>query len=245
MKASPPPRGVIVAPSILSADFGRLAEEVRAVDLAGADWIHVDVMDGRFVPDITMGPLIVQAVRGATSKPLNVHLMVVEPDRHIAAFAKAGADHLLVHGEPNATFHLHRVLLQVRELGKKAGVALDPATPLDAVEYVLHLCDVIMVMTVNPGYAGQSFLPEMLPKIRRLRQLCNDRGLAPFIEVDGGQNREHNGSRQGDTGAYAFLVPSQQVHQQDGYHLEQITVVGNVEDGPREKHQDAGGQKGQ
>jgi ribulose-phosphate 3-epimerase len=148
-------------------------------------------MDGHFVPNITLGPLIVEAVRRATAKPLNVHLMVVEPERHIAGFAKAGADHLLVHAEPTATFHLHRVLSQIRELGKKAGVVLDPASPLDAIEYVLHLCDIIMIMTVNPGFGGQSFLPEMLPKIRRLRELCEARGLDPFIEVDGGQNREH------------------------------------------------------
>jgi ribulose-phosphate 3-epimerase len=145
-------------------------------------------MDGRFVPNITLGPAVMQAIRRSTAKPINAHLMIVEPERYLAAFADAGADHLLVQAEPGSTIHLHRVLSQIRGLGKKAGAVLDPASPPELIEYVLHLCDIILVMTVNPGFGGQSFLPEMLPKIRRLRAMCADRGLHPVIEVDGGEN---------------------------------------------------------
>lgn len=179
-------KSTVIAPSILSADFSHLGDEIRAVDAAGADWIHVDVMDGRFVPNITIGPLIVDAIRPVTEKPLDVHLMIVEPEKYVEDFAKAGADIISVHCEHNASPHLHRTLCQIRELGKQAGIVLNPSTPLELIDYVLEVCDLILIMSVNPGFGGQSFIPTVVPKIRKLRQICDERGLDPWIEVDGG-----------------------------------------------------------
>lgn len=173
-----------IAPSILSADFARLGDEVHAVEAAGADYIHIDVMDGRFVPNITIGPLVVQAVRKVTSLPLDVHLMIAEPERYIDEFAKAGADIIVVHAE--ACTHLHRVIQQIKGLGKRAGVSLNPATPLHALEYVLEELDLVLLMTVNPGFGGQSFIEACIPKIQQLRGMLDRRGCEAELEIDGG-----------------------------------------------------------
>jgi ribulose-phosphate 3-epimerase len=176
-----------IAPSILSADFGRLAEEVRAI--GSADYVHVDVMDGRFVPNMTIGPLVVEAVRRATQLPLDVHLMIEEAERWVPAYAKAGADVIGVHVE--ACPHLHRTLHQIKELGKRASVVLNPATPLEAIEWVLGDVDQVLIMSVNPGFGGQHFIPSALEKIRRLRRMISERGLDVDIEVDGGINLDN------------------------------------------------------
>ena len=179
------PKRVKVAPSILSADFSRLGEEIRAVEAAGADIIHIDVMDGHFVPNITIGPLIVQAARKVTKLPLDVHLMIENPELYIADFAKAGADYLTVHAE--AAYHLHRLVQSIREhKGVKAAVSLNPATPLEALDYVLSDLDMVLIMSVNPGFGGQAFIPSQLDKIRALRKRIDDRRLNLEIEVDGG-----------------------------------------------------------
>jgi len=182
-------RSVLIAPSILSADFGRLAEEVRAVDAAGADWIHVDVMDGRFVPNLTLGPVVVKAVRAATQRPVDVHLMIVEPERYLEDFAKAGADSLTVHVETCP--HLHRTVQQIRQAGAKAAVTLNPATSLTTVEEILPDVDMVLVMSVNPGFGGQRFIEGSLDKIRRLRAMIDARGLKTLIEVDGGVHADN------------------------------------------------------
>jgi ribulose-phosphate 3-epimerase len=173
-----------IAPSILSADFGRLADEVRAVSESGADYIHVDVMDGRFVPNITIGPVVVAAIRKATTRPLDVHLMIDDPDRYVDDFARAGADLIGVHVE--ACRHLHRVVQQIRAAGKRPSVTLNPHTPIEMIRYVLPDVAQVLIMSVNPGFGGQTFIPNVLPKIRALREEISARRLAVDIEVDGG-----------------------------------------------------------
>jgi len=198
-------RNVLIAPSILSADFTRLGEEVRAVDEGGADIIHIDVMDGHFVPNITIGPLVVQAVRTVTEKELDVHLMISDPDKYLKLFADAGADWITVHVETCP--HLHRTISAIKELGKKAGAVLNPATSLSSLDYILEDLDLVMLMSVNPGFGGQSFIPSTLAKIWQLRQRIDALELDVEIEIDGGIS----GSTIGDVaeaGANIFVAGS-------------------------------------
>lgn len=195
----------LIAPSILSSDFGRLAEEVKAVEAAGADWVHVDVMDGRFVPNITIGPVVVTAVRKATKLPLDVHLMIVEPEKYIDDFVKAGADILTVHAETCP--HLHRTLQQIKAAGARPSVVINPATPLSAIEEILPDVHMVLLMSVNPGFGGQSFIPQVKEKIRNLRAMIDERKLEVHIEVDGGINR-HNAKQVAEAGATVLVAGS-------------------------------------
>ena len=184
------PKKIKIAPSILSADFSRLGEEIKAVEAAGADIIHIDVMDGHFVPNITIGPLIVAAARRSTNLPLDVHLMITNPELYVADFARAGADYIAVHAE--TAFHLHRLIQSIKEhKGVKAAVALNPATPLSSLDHILPDLDMVVIMSVNPGFGGQSFIPSAMEKIVELRKRIDARGLAIEIEVDGGVKPEN------------------------------------------------------
>jgi ribulose-phosphate 3-epimerase len=202
----------LIAPSILSADFTRLGEEVHAVEAAGADWIHADVMDGHFVPNITFGPLVVAAVRKITRLPIDVHLMIESPDRYIRAFAEAGADWISVQVETCP--HLNRAVQQIKEAGAKAGVVLNPSTPLSALDWVLEYADYVLIMSVNPGFGGQAFIGNSLEKIRCLHRMIGDRGLSTRIEVDGGI-KENNIAEVAAAGADVFVAGSAIFGQKD------------------------------
>jgi ribulose-phosphate 3-epimerase len=194
-----------IAPSILSADFSKLGEEIRSVEKAGADWIHVDVMDGHFVPNITIGPLIVEAARRVTSLPLDVHLMIEDPDKYIEDFARAGAN--LISVQVEACVHLNRSVSMIKALGLRAGAVLNPATPLSALEWVLEDVDFVMIMSVNPGFGGQKFIPNSIEKVRALCKIIQDRGLSTLVEVDGGVN-ENTIKNISDAGADVFVAGS-------------------------------------
>jgi ribulose-phosphate 3-epimerase len=179
---------VKIAPSILSADFSKLGSEIKEVEKGGADFIHVDVMDGHFVPNITIGPLIVEAIRPVTKLPLDVHLMIENPDQYIEAFAKAGADYITVHVE--ACRHLHRTIHYIKSFGVKAGVVLNPATPVESIQHIIGDINMVLLMSVDPGFGGQKFIPEVLPKIRKVKEMAIQKGLDIEIEIDGGVNPE-------------------------------------------------------
>ena len=194
-----------IAPSILSADFTKLGEEIKAVEKAGADYIHIDVMDGHFVPNITIGPMIVRAIRRITELPLDVHLMILQPDMFIDEFAEAGANIISVHAE--VLIHLHRTIQYIRGKGVRTAVSLNPATPLDVLEYVIEDLDMVVLMTVNPGFENQEFIPEVIPKVKQLREMVKKTGLDIDIEVDGGINSETIG-HVSSAGANVFVAGS-------------------------------------
>jgi ribulose-phosphate 3-epimerase len=194
-----------IAPSILSADFSKLGDEIQSVEVAGADWIHVDVMDGHFVPNITIGPLVVEAARRVTSLPLDVHLMIENPDRYIKDFAKAGAD--LISVQVEACVHLNRTIQMIKELDRQAGVVLNPSTPLSSLEWIIEDVDFIMIMSVNPGFGGQKFIPNSLDRVKALREMIRERGLTTLIEIDGGVN-ENTIKNISDAGVDVFVAGS-------------------------------------